>query len=153
MSARGKVTLHRRSGILEVRTLAGREYAVNILGEHARGHPEEFLRVLGLTLAQAFGDGMHGIELEAHPDNGTVEMRYWGPTDAGAICSWDMGPPPAETYASLIKAIVSVCIFDSGLRPQGIIHAKLNGELVNVRVEMDSWFKVRLTFERRARET
>jgi hypothetical protein len=138
-----------RSGLLEVCAKPARTYEIVAPVDHAREQPEVFLRLLGLLLIQAHRDGMQAIDLSARPDGDGVTLRYEGRTADGEGGVWDMSPPPAEAYAGLVRAIVSTCTFDAGVRPRGVIHAKLNGAPVDVRVELDGWYHVRLTFDAR----
>lgn len=138
-----------QSGVLDVRGAPGQTQEVKASGEDAREHGEAFMRLLGLLLVQAWHDGMRAIDLQANPGDDTVEMRYEGRAGGGERGSWSMSPPPANVYAGLVRAIVSTCAFDAGTRPQGVIHTRLNGELVDVHVELDGWYHARLSFESR----
>lgn len=109
-----------------------------------------FTELLGLLLAQAVTDGMHSLYLGVNREQRTAYLRYCGYTADGTKASWDMVPPPIEVYAALVKALVECTVFETGARPTGTIHAMINKVPVRLRVELENWYKVEITWSHAA---
>ena len=132
--------------VLDVRAKAGQSHGVDASPEAAREHPEEFQRLLGLLVAQAYQDGMTAIRFEADPGSQTLTMGYFGPRDGKQPIWWDMTPPPGECYGAMIKAIVEATQFEAGVCASGTLQVYVNRQLVVVNVAIVDWYHVKLSW-------
>jgi hypothetical protein len=103
------------------------------------------VQLIGAILAQAVTDGMSAVELTANPDSSEIVMRY-SSGDGGKEETWEMRAPPAEIYARLIGTIIRITRFESGVRPVGEIRSRINRYPLLAKVELRSWYSVRISW-------
>ena len=136
-----------RRPLLRVIAPPGSGHSIEVDSNMTRSPPHLFTELLGLILAQAINDGMWAVSVGASITDGSVYLKYYGPSARGMPTWWEMTPPPTEAYTRLVKAVVEATVFEGCLEPRGTIHAQINEQRIDVTVEIRNWFDINLNWD------
>lgn len=96
--------------------------------------------LLGCLVHQAMHDGMLKIWIGVDRDSGEPFMKYFGPLgyDPDKQVWWDMVPPEAYCYPTMLQVCLSLAELDQCLPTKGMIPANKKRERLSLELTVDT---------------
>jgi hypothetical protein len=99
----------------------------------------ELRMLLGAIVHQAMDDGMLKIQIGVDRASGEPFMRYFGVRHftPDKRTWWDMVPPPAYCYTTMLQTCLSLAELDDDLPLKGVIPARKDRKRLNLRLAVN----------------